>query len=226
MKKIVWYLVVSVVFAIIFRATDVLSQKALFGKDSEMLSGLGIDTSSLGGLGGLTGLSGLGSLGIGGMGGLGDLIGGNSGGSGIGGTCSGDTPLMLTDGQCVTCDFVLKYKSDILMGCEKCPELKKKGITCAFAMDVDENATQKDNKKSKKSKKDEKPAEPTHKYTLVNIMGIEDKIQLTLVNNETGQKNIVSVGDTFDGYTVKSISLEEGIVVEKNGVVEDLDIGI
>ena len=58
------------------------------------------------------------------------------------------------------------------------------------------------------------------------LWGVDDKIQVTLINNETGQKNIVSVGDTFDGYTLKSISLDQGIIVEKAGVVEELDIGI
>ena len=221
MKKILYYLLTTAGFALMFRATDTLSQKALFSQDAESLSKMGVDSSMLGNLG-LSGM-GLGNLGLGNLS-INSLGIGN--GKNVAGTCSDDKPLMLTDGECVSCDAVVKKKvdSDILMGCEKCPNLKKRGINCLFAMDEGASA-QKEIAKAKKQK-NEKTTKPEHKYSLVNIMGVDDKIQVTLINNETGQKNIVSVGDTFDGYTLKSISLDQGIIVEKAGVVEELDIGI
>ena len=148
MKKILYYLLTSAGFAVMFSATDMLAQKALFNQDEEALSKMGVDNSMLGNLG-LSGL-GLGNLGIGNLS-LDSLSIG--GGKNIGGPCTDDKPLMLTNGECVSCDAVAKrgFSGDVLMGCEKCPNLKNRGVKCLFAID-ESAAAQKEIKKAKKQK--------------------------------------------------------------------------
>lgn len=216
MKKIFYYFLTSAVFALIFNAAGKLNQQSMLNSENGGLENLQVGGFDLGSLG-LSSL-GFGNLNLGNLG-LGDF-------SNVTGTCSGDKPLMLTTGECVSCDFVIKSKQnvDVLMGCEQCPNLNKKGINCLMAVDTD-SVTQKDTKKSgKQVKTPEKPVF-THKYRLINIMG-GDKLRVTLEEVSSGQKKIISVGDTLEDGTVKTISLDEGIIVEKNGVLKLLDIGI
>ena len=63
------------------------------------------------------------------------------------------------------------------------------------------------------------------KYKLVNIVGMGNQLQATLQEISSGQNKRVSVGKELDGFTVKSISLNDGIVFEKDGVLENLNIG-
>ena len=49
--------------------------------------------------------------------------------------------------------------------------------------------------------------------------------QATVEEVSTGQNRRIAVGKELDGYIVKSISLNEGIVFEKNGETESLNIG-
>ena len=63
------------------------------------------------------------------------------------------------------------------------------------------------------------------KYKLVNIVGMGNQLQATLEEISTGQNKRISVGKQLDGYTVKSISLNDGIVFEKDGVTENINIG-
>jgi len=64
------------------------------------------------------------------------------------------------------------------------------------------------------------------KYELVNIVGLGNQLQATIKDVATGQNKRVSVGKKIDGYTVKSISLNDGIVFEKDGQSENLNTGI
>ena len=66
----------------------------------------------------------------------------------------------------------------------------------------------------------------TKKYALINIVGLGNQLQATIKDLATGQNKRVSVGKKIDGYTVKSISLNEGIVFEKGGYSENLNTGI
>lgn len=82
---------------------------------------------------------------------------------------------------------------------------------------------------------EEKPVErPTKKvvegglsnqYKLVNVIGIGNQLQATLEEVATGQNKRVSVGKQIGGYIVKSISLNDGIVFEKDGQEENINIG-
>lgn len=63
------------------------------------------------------------------------------------------------------------------------------------------------------------------KYRLINVIGVGNQLQATLEELSTGQNKRISVGKKLDGYTIKSISLNEGIVFEKDGVVENLNVG-
>jgi hypothetical protein len=40
-----------------------------------------------------------------------------------------------------------------------------------------------------------------------------------------GQRKKISVGKNLDGYAIQSISLDDGVVFEKDGAVETLNIG-
>ncbi len=64
------------------------------------------------------------------------------------------------------------------------------------------------------------------KYELINIVGLGNQLQATIKDLSTGQNKRVSVGKKVDGYTVKSISLNDGILFEKDGRSESLNTGI
>lgn len=63
------------------------------------------------------------------------------------------------------------------------------------------------------------------KYKLVNVVGINNQLQATIEEISTGQNKRIAVGKELDGYIVKSISLNDGIVFEKDGKEESLNIG-
>ncbi|MDR2412801.1 MAG: type IV pilus biogenesis protein PilP [Rickettsiales bacterium] len=62
------------------------------------------------------------------------------------------------------------------------------------------------------------------KYRLIDIVGVGKQLQATVESVDSGQNKKVSVGKTLDGYTVKSISLDEGVVFSKDGISETLNI--
>lgn len=61
-------------------------------------------------------------------------------------------------------------------------------------------------------------------YRLVNVVGAGNQLQATVEDLTTGQNKRLSVGKVLSGYTVKSISLDEGVVFIKDGVTENLNI--
>lgn len=61
-------------------------------------------------------------------------------------------------------------------------------------------------------------------YKLVNVIGAGSQLQATIANLATGQKRTVSVGKVIDGYTVQSISLDEGIVFTNGEDTQTLNI--
>ena len=54
-------------------------------------------------------------------------------------------------------------------------------------------------------------------YRLVNVIGAGSQLQATIENLSTGQNKVISVGRIVDGYSVQSISLDDGVVFT-NGV--------
>ncbi|MBR5904168.1 MAG: hypothetical protein IKZ49_01380 [Alphaproteobacteria bacterium] len=63
------------------------------------------------------------------------------------------------------------------------------------------------------------------KYRLLNVIGVGNQLQATIEEVSTGQNKRIAVGKELDGYVVKSISLNDGIIFEKDGVSENLNIG-
>lgn len=63
------------------------------------------------------------------------------------------------------------------------------------------------------------------KYKLINVVGVGNQLQATIADITTGQNKRIAVGKDLDGYIVKSISLNDGIVFEKDGETESLNIG-
>jgi len=61
-------------------------------------------------------------------------------------------------------------------------------------------------------------------YRLVDIIGAGTQLQATLESLNNGQRKKISVGKTLDGYSVKSISLDDGVIFVKDGVTETLNI--
>lgn len=63
------------------------------------------------------------------------------------------------------------------------------------------------------------------RYKLINVIGVDNQLQATVEELSTGQNKRIAVGKDLDGYVVKAISLNDGIVFEKDGVEESLNIG-
>lgn len=61
-------------------------------------------------------------------------------------------------------------------------------------------------------------------YRLVNVIGVGSQLQATVEDLATGQTKRLAVGKTLDGFTVKSISLDDGIVFSKDGETQNLNI--
>lgn len=76
-----------------------------------------------------------------------------------------------------------------------------------------------------KIEKKETPAQISGKYKLINVIGVGNQLQATIQDITTGQNKRIAVGKQLNGYTIKSISLNDGIVFEKDGVSENLNVG-
>ena len=63
----------------------------------------------------------------------------------------------------------------------------------------------------------------TDMYKLINVMGAGNQLQATLSDLATGQTKRVSVGKNVNGFVVKSISLEDGVVFSKDGETQNLN---
>lgn len=61
-------------------------------------------------------------------------------------------------------------------------------------------------------------------YRLVNVIGAGSQLQATIENLDTGQNKIISVGRIVDGYSVKSISLDEGVVFTNGQDTQTLNV--
>ncbi|MFA7188264.1 MAG: hypothetical protein WC137_02215 [Alphaproteobacteria bacterium] len=62
------------------------------------------------------------------------------------------------------------------------------------------------------------------KYRLVEIIGAGNQLVATLEDNKTGQRKKVSVGKDLDGHNVDLISLDEGVVLSKDGETQTLGV--
>lgn len=61
-------------------------------------------------------------------------------------------------------------------------------------------------------------------YRLVNVIGAGAQLQATIENLDTGQNRNISVGKVIDGYTVQSISLDDGVVFTNGEDTQTLNI--
>ena len=62
------------------------------------------------------------------------------------------------------------------------------------------------------------------KYKLVNVIGAGSQLQATIADLATGQNKRISAGRVLDGYVVKSISLDEGVVLVKGSDTQTLNV--
>lgn len=92
---------------------------------------------------------------------------------------------------------------------------------------ADENSL--DTKTAVRSSREETVVKPetdlAKKYKLVNVIGAGNQLQATITDLASGQTKRVGVGKSLDGYTVKSISLDEGVVFIKDGNTQMLNVG-
>lgn len=73
--------------------------------------------------------------------------------------------------------------------------------------------------------KKEKPSNVAKAYRLVNVVGAGAQLQATVEDLSSGQTKRISVGKKLDDWTVKSISLDDGIeFVNAEGETESLNI--
>ena len=62
-------------------------------------------------------------------------------------------------------------------------------------------------------------------YRLVNVIGAGNQLQATVADLSSGQTKRISVGKKLDGWTVKSISLDDGVVfVNSDGETQNLNV--
>ncbi|MBO7642939.1 MAG: type IV pilus biogenesis protein PilP [Alphaproteobacteria bacterium] len=71
---------------------------------------------------------------------------------------------------------------------------------------------------------DEEENPISKKYKLVNVIGAGSQLQATVTDLVTGQNKRISVGKSLDGFVVKSISLDEGVVLVKGGEKQVLNV--
>ncbi len=62
------------------------------------------------------------------------------------------------------------------------------------------------------------------RFKLINVIGAGNQLQATVADLVTGQNKRISVGKVLDGWTVKSISLDDGVVFAKDGETQTLNI--
>ena len=63
------------------------------------------------------------------------------------------------------------------------------------------------------------------KYRLMNVVGAGAQLQATVEDLTTGQSKRISVGKSLDGFVVKSISVDDGVVfVDAEGNVQNLNV--
>lgn len=77
---------------------------------------------------------------------------------------------------------------------------------------------------AKATEKTEEENPITKKYKLINVIGAGSQLQATVADLTTGQNKRISVGKVLDGYVVKSIALDEGVVLVKGGETQTLNV--
>ena len=80
-------------------------------------------------------------------------------------------------------------------------------------------------KKTAVTKEAPKETEIAKMYKLINVFGAGAQLQATVQDLSNGQNKRISVGKNLDGFTVKSISLDEGVVFIKDGETQTLNVG-
>ena len=69
------------------------------------------------------------------------------------------------------------------------------------------------------------PEQISKNYRLVNVIGAGNQLQATVQDLNSGQAKRLSVGKFLDGFMVKSISLDEGVLfINKDGITETLNV--
>lgn len=72
--------------------------------------------------------------------------------------------------------------------------------------------------------KTEEASPLSKKYKLINVIGAGSQLQATVADLVTGQNKRISVGRGLDGYVVRSISLDEGVVLVRGSDVQTLNV--
>lgn len=62
-------------------------------------------------------------------------------------------------------------------------------------------------------------------FRLINVIGAGSQLQATISDLETGQTKRIRVGAKVNGFTVRSISLDDGVTFVKDGKSQTLNIG-
>lgn len=71
---------------------------------------------------------------------------------------------------------------------------------------------------------EKKETEIEKQYKLINVFGAGSQLQATVQDLANGQNKKLSVGKELDGFVVKSISLDEGVVFTKDGKTQTLNV--
>ena len=113
---------------------------------------------------------------------------------------------------------------------QKLDEQKKKmaedaARSKAAKEDDDEQPAKKGIAAAAESKESESEKTLADRYSLVEIIGAGNQLVATVENIGTGKQRKVSVGRTLDGYSVRSISIDDGVEFEKDGEVVVIGIG-
>lgn len=91
--------------------------------------------------------------------------------------------------------------------------------------EVEQEVVARESGVSKKVEEVKPETDITKKYRLVNVIGAGAQLQATVEDLSSGQSKRVSVGKMLDGFAVKSISLDDGIVlVGEDGITQNLNV--
>ena len=74
------------------------------------------------------------------------------------------------------------------------------------------------------SQKTEEENPISEKYKLLNVIGVGAQLQATVADLTTGQNKRISVGKVLDGFVVKSISLDDGVVLVRGSEKQTLNV--
>ena len=104
-------------------------------------------------------------------------------------------------------------------------KLEQEKAALEQGVDVKSNRTESTKSSSSAKTQEEEESPLSKKYKLINVIGAGSQLQATIADLKSGQNKRISVGKVLDGFVVKSISLDEGVVLVNGSEKQTLNVG-